>query len=814
MASVCFITNELFPLAPGGIGRMIWNYCMWNAAQDAPDDLHVLLIEAPWSERLHDDRLSVVRLHHAEGLGGLAAEQRSFLRGVAPGTARALLERGMVACNALEALYEREGLAFDFIEFPDFMGLATATIRRRLEGASALRRTRIVTRLHSSMTLIQADEGPTHAPSDWFAAVADIERYALRHSDIVVGHVPAVVDLNQAGFGFDAAWRERAMVEFPPIVFSEEERSLVAEAASARREANQESDAQTFVFSSRLQPFKRPDLFLRAAVAFLRTHRARRDRFLILSYGWDKTYIAWLESLIPEDLAHLIQLRTGVDARERTFLLARSIIVVPSTFESLCIFAYESYLMGATVILNGRCRAFSESPFWRDGVNCLLFDGDVSGLVAAMERALSFEPERGAEPPETRPYWREFRPARAPAAPVSVDFAATEVAVSPAAAKDMADTALETATRIGFRHVFLFRDRAYSQEPWEAAETDGVEMIDVWGSAPDQGALRRLLETSSAEYVVFASAWFAPTPAWRNNALAALAETAADLVAFTIASRHEACPLAPPLDWPNVLALGTERRVGAVAMRRTTALARLARVGAVEDNLIERLALDMALSDASAHVLNLPVLTPAPASPHRAPLHHYLCDALAAAHRRSLPQCAAYTAPPLKAYGKPYVDEWAVLPRHASADFDRLGASFAGVRAHDVRLRKPQFLSDGWRAEIVLDRTEIDSRPIGAQVVSVMVDGHRLELKMYGAEGETEFALRSDEAFVLAEVSEMSIAQLRVLRLVCEYVTLWFARSYAAYATVPSEAIENAVAIESGHLGRMLAAVIHNVVEK
>lgn len=103
---------------------------------------------------------------------------------------------------------------------------------------------------------------------------------------------------------------------------------------------------------------------------------------------------------------------------ERSAYLARSVVVVPSDYESLCLFAFESAQMGRPVVLNGRCSAFGENPRWSDGENCLLFDGTVSDLVRAMEQARTWRPSVRASVEVDAPYWLTQHDLPAPQAPV------------------------------------------------------------------------------------------------------------------------------------------------------------------------------------------------------------------------------------------------------------------------------------------------------------------------------------------------------------------------------------------------------------
>jgi hypothetical protein len=171
--------------------------------------------------------------------------------------------------------------------------------------------------------------------------------------------------------------------------------------------------SKDFIFSSRLQQFKRPDLFIRAAIVFLERHPDYDGTFRLVSYGWDQAYIDWLQGLVPPKHDDQIAFAFGASSEQRLDWLSNSIVVVPSDYESLCLFAYEAGAMGRKVILNRRCLAFGEGKRWREGENCMMFDGSVGDLVTVMEQALGWRPTSRVSLEADMPYWAsgDFPPA-------------------------------------------------------------------------------------------------------------------------------------------------------------------------------------------------------------------------------------------------------------------------------------------------------------------------------------------------------------------------------------------------------------------
>ncbi len=404
---ICFVTNEMHPVAPGGIGRLMYNFAQDNAAKHHGAEIHYLF---PESELHHKAQLEthLKGLGHIHFCGELESSQRNFARALKfvrkdDWNFERIYNTSLQYMFGLQRVQRELGFGFDIIEFPDFGGWSFATIQAKACGLDFLN-TRIAVRLHSSMGLICHYERFYHAPSEYLAAAFDQERYCLKHADIIAAHLQTIGDRNADHYSLGADWRAKIRIEFPPILLDE---VLTAPAASP-------DDEPVFVFSSRLQPFKRPDMFINAGTRFLRLNPSVKAQFLLISYGWDEDYIGYLANLIPIEFSSRIVIKRNVSAAERREILGRGIIVIPSDYESLCLFAYESALLGRPVILGRHCEAFANGPRWQEGKNCLFFDDDFVGLAETMLKALSWAPTEPVNTQPDLPYWAA--PAAGPAA--------------------------------------------------------------------------------------------------------------------------------------------------------------------------------------------------------------------------------------------------------------------------------------------------------------------------------------------------------------------------------------------------------------
>ena len=401
--NICFITNELHPFKPGGIGRLMYNFAVQNrdrptnrcnffflvAASDVPDTTE---LEAYYEKNnlgvvvRTPDEFSFLGKHEAKLFKSIPNEYNpdGFIR------------KSIEYYNGLLYLEAKYNIKLDVIEFPDYGGWGFTTLSAKRAGRHFLN-TRIVVRLHSTAGLIQAAEPFYHRKGAGECAFSELERQCIEQADSVVSHLSVITDANQSFYCFGETWRDKVIHEFPPIFLDEDEVFTVDAGMGAK----------DFIFSSRLQPFKRPDLFIKAAIIFLDRNVGYTGKFFIVSYGWDKKYIGWLVDLVPERHRKSVLFIFSADAGLRNRLLQQSIVVIPSNYESLCVFAYESALRGSNLILNRDCLAFGKVPYWEDGKNCLFFDGDAEDLANAYDRALATSKPGVRQLPESLCFWHK-----------------------------------------------------------------------------------------------------------------------------------------------------------------------------------------------------------------------------------------------------------------------------------------------------------------------------------------------------------------------------------------------------------------------
>jgi len=529
MRTICFVTNEIYPEHKGGIGRMLYNIALRNAEEEAPDRLFLLLSWQPPKAR------AAIRAAF-EGLAEVAFCPLSlgarlpwaleYERSNPPlwhyGHA---YRQSLLFYRRLLDLTETHGIRFDVIEFPDYGGWGLATMEAKAADL-AFEDTALAVRLHSTSGIIAEHQPFYHDPSPWNASVEEMERQCLLKADRVVGHVPGVIEANRAYYGFSPAWAARCVEEFPPIRLDVDER-----AAADGLPIPAERD---FIFSSRLQPFKQPDLFSKASARFLNGTPSYGGRCRLISYGWDDGDIDELAALIPPHLKDRITLEVGVRPEDRIAAVAAGIVVIPSNYESLCLFAFEASHLGATVILNGACLAFGESSRWQEGRNCLTFDGTVDGLARRMAEALDVRIGEKVSLEVTSPYWRQAARGGAPEKQIPSLEAGTLTLVGHGFTdRDGVDRFLRAHGAID-AHILLMVPEGV--EGGLEGLPSRVTPVTIGGSIPWPEDFARIVTACETDFIVFCRAETVIEAAYPRLALAAFARQP-DLVAFGCHSR-------------------------------------------------------------------------------------------------------------------------------------------------------------------------------------------------------------------------------------------------------------------------------------
>ena len=255
MKYLAFVTTEFYPLTTGEIGLIVHEMLAAMPSSDRARAVVILVGEA-LDLALARATFPDVRF---EGLDDVA-EVRDSDRYPPKNAYRHTTEwhwRSVCVLRKLLKL-EQEGLAFDYIEFPDYGGLGFAATQERLfEGAFS--QSTLAIRLHGTEGLnLSAEAHPTDKAT---LALYDIERKALRDCDKVIAPSMPVADYYRSFYGFDLSeWASRIVLHSSPVRVDN---------AGVAKSCVVSSD-MPLLFLSNLQSAKAPDVFVRACVGFMR----------------------------------------------------------------------------------------------------------------------------------------------------------------------------------------------------------------------------------------------------------------------------------------------------------------------------------------------------------------------------------------------------------------------------------------------------------------------------------------------------------------------------------------------------------------
>jgi glycosyltransferase involved in cell wall biosynthesis len=386
---IVLVTTEVFPFTSGGIGRLTYNILKTMSAEDRQRTVVILTTgtvgQAAFSEVFG-------------GCGLLELDSYDF-SACDPHLAWAVQGPGSWLATSVKLLIMLQGLSrterIDYVEFPDWSGYGFATIQqKRLTGF--LSDATIAVRLHSTEAMLVLFESRLLATQDLVRY--DLERICLKDCDRIIGHLHPVAEVTRRVFGIDpASWERRLVIADAPVILNGQKRATQSAIPS---------QAQRIVFSSKLQEIKRPEIFVRGAARFLETAPGYAGTINFACPIINNAYARAVLDAVPETERDRFILPRPLSVKERDQLVEGSIVVFPTVFESYCLAAYEAAALGAVVVANHNNPAFGPDTPWKDGVNCITFDGSVGGLSEALQRCVKIDwPLAVAEPPVAPPAW-------------------------------------------------------------------------------------------------------------------------------------------------------------------------------------------------------------------------------------------------------------------------------------------------------------------------------------------------------------------------------------------------------------------------
>lgn len=386
MALRVFVTRELFPFTAGGIGRVIANI-LATSSQAECEDTAVLYVGDGVDERAFRAVYPAVRFlavresdyRHVDDSGWLYPPKHSF-------STSWLHWESVLVLQGLRRLERLEG-PLGYIEFIDWGAAGFATVQEKRLGRGFADST-LAVRLHTTDSVLAHFE--QRVTDVHGLALYDLERKALADCDMIVGQLEPVSEAMRVFYGFEEhEWRPRVVIHAPPV--------LLDAVPHAERAVDFMPDTP-LVFSSKLQDIKRPDVFVRGCVQFMLANPGYKGEVRFLAHAFDSAYQAKIKALVPEELEDRFVFMRGLTGLARERVIAGSVCIFPSPWESFCLAAYEASMSGALCVVNRANPAFGDATPWVAGRNCIKFDGGATDLGNALTAAFSVSAAQRLEP--------------------------------------------------------------------------------------------------------------------------------------------------------------------------------------------------------------------------------------------------------------------------------------------------------------------------------------------------------------------------------------------------------------------------------
>jgi glycosyltransferase involved in cell wall biosynthesis len=263
---------------------------------------------------------------------------------------------------------------FDFIEFPDYQGLAFSTIFGLREISS---NTEVVIRVHSPDFLLRNYDFNPHGGLQKLWS-HNLEIVSLLESDSIIVHSEAVgrhlVDALRNLVSDKGRLRIQEKIRLEELSFLKE----------SRPDSTAQWNRERIIFASKIQELKNPELFVKASINYLRKNPDFTGEIVFTATVVDHEIYDALRKRIPHDIKNRFVFYDNLSTGDRQKLFQDSLVCIPSTHESLSLLSFEVLDAGGIPVLNSNCAAFVDGSVWIDQVNCIKFDGTAMSLSRAL----------------------------------------------------------------------------------------------------------------------------------------------------------------------------------------------------------------------------------------------------------------------------------------------------------------------------------------------------------------------------------------------------------------------------------------------
>jgi glycosyltransferase involved in cell wall biosynthesis len=360
--SILLVAQEFSPLTRGGIGKLLRDQADYFVR--CGHNVSVLLLglaETNYKATAINPELIV---HCATDLLSNESTESEF---------EALIEyarneqykNSLICAFAIKKLFS-QGNNYDIIEFPDYEGLAFISSNMKKAGDWPDGCV-IAIRLHSTMYMLREfDTGYQLDLNEIYA----LEIESLKNADLVIGHTQSVCDSIEKSLEKLNIRIPKPIVTFPYISFD----------YISDDKVNKLLPIFSIFFTSKLQHFKRPLVFLKGSLLFLAKVKNRNIDIVFMARMTDLDIIEKLKKVIPVDFESNIVYLEEERPEVRNKKIKGQISVFASEYESFCLAAYEASMAGSIPFLNSNNPSFDSASRWTDKLNCIKFDGTAYDL--------------------------------------------------------------------------------------------------------------------------------------------------------------------------------------------------------------------------------------------------------------------------------------------------------------------------------------------------------------------------------------------------------------------------------------------------
>ena len=210
-----FVTTELYPFTAGGIGRVIANI-LSTASEDERKKILILGVQIQINQAQFESLYKGVKFINVDEVDYQIIDDSGLK--YPPIWAYTSSVWHSHSVNVMQTLkkIECDGNNIEYIEFPDWGGLAFATTQEK-KLARAFERTTIGVRLHSTDAILTLQEERfVDMPA---LCLYSLERKSLADCDLIIGQLNPVADSVANFFGFNIiAWQQRLRIHPPPVL--------------------------------------------------------------------------------------------------------------------------------------------------------------------------------------------------------------------------------------------------------------------------------------------------------------------------------------------------------------------------------------------------------------------------------------------------------------------------------------------------------------------------------------------------------------------------------------------------------------------